>query len=57
MGELLGVAGTDVPIAEIVKLVPPHMVRWGGLYCTGTENYKKNHFTTFSLVSGATALQ
>ena len=27
MGELLGVAGTDVPIAEIVKLVPPHMVR------------------------------
>ena len=28
MGELLGVAGTDVPIAEIVKLVPPHMVRY-----------------------------
>ena len=27
MGELLGVAGTDVPIAEIVKLVPPHSVR------------------------------
>ena len=27
MGELLGVAGTDVPIAEIVKLVPAHMVR------------------------------
>ena len=50
MGELLGVAGTDVPIAEIVKLVPPHMVRGGigggGQHCTGTENYKKSlhHF-------------
>ena len=60
MGELLGVAGTDVPIAEIVKLVPAHMVRGvlEGVDNTvqGFKNTKKN-FTTFSLVLGATALQ
>ena len=56
MGELLGVAGTDVPIAEIVKLVPAHMVRgWTTLY--RNPKIPKNHFTTFSLVLGATALQ
>ena len=59
MGELLGVAGTDVPIAEIVKLVPAHMVRgywrgWTTLY--RDSKIQKNHFTTFSLVVGATKM-
>ena len=50
MGELLGVAGTDVPIAEIVKLVPPHSVR---IKCSSPRYL----VLTFRLGSAATALQ
>ena len=39
MGELLGVAGTDVPIAEIVKLVPPHSVRKKQMFFTSLSGF------------------